>query len=252
MAVGAPLHAERVTLARVCRVMAHRGLVEDILGHVSQRIDEDTVLLRCRGPRERGLRFTLPDDIRTVDLDGHLTEPAHGWSPPSEAPLHLETYRRHRTTGAVLHAHPPAVVAASIAHLPLLPVYGSYDIPGAHLAAAGIATYPRSVLVRRSDLAHEVLDAMGTAIACVLAGHGLVTTGSDAVHALLRALAVDRLARIALAVRGAGGDLVAIPPDDLAELPDLGAAFNHETLWRHHLAALAADGWDLTAQEEDR
>jgi hypothetical protein len=32
---------------------------------------------------------------------------------------------------------------------------------------------------------------------------------------------------------------------DMAELPDLGPAFNRDVLWRHHLAALAADGWDL-------
>ena len=31
----------------------------------------------------------------------------------------------------------------------------------------------------------------------------------------------------------------------LAELPDLGAAFNVELLWRHHLAALAAAGLDV-------
>jgi ribulose-5-phosphate 4-epimerase/fuculose-1-phosphate aldolase len=238
-------HAERTLLARVCRVMAHRGLVEDVLGHVSQRVDGDAVLLRCRGPQERGLRFTTPDDIRLVGLDGEIREADGGYGPPNEAPLHLETLRRHAGVGSVLHAHPPAVVVASIAGIPFVPIFGSYDIPAARLAASGIPTYPRSVLIRRAELAHEMLASLGESTACVLAGHGVVTVGDDAVHSLLRALAVDRLARISLGVVQAGAQPTAIPATDLAELPDLGAGFNQDSLWRHHLAALAADGWDL-------
>ena len=54
---------ERMLVANACRVLAVRGLVDDILGHVSLRVDDDTVLIRARGPQERGLRFTTADDI---------------------------------------------------------------------------------------------------------------------------------------------------------------------------------------------
>src|SRR5262245_10372685 len=63
------LWQEQVAMARACRIMAQRGLVEDVLGHVSLRVAADRVLLRCRGPREQGLRFTVPEDIRLVALD---------------------------------------------------------------------------------------------------------------------------------------------------------------------------------------
>ena len=240
--------SDRVALARACRVLAHRGLVEDVLGHISLRVSADRILLRCRGPHEHGLRFTTPDDIRAVDLDGHIVDggEADGYSPPSEAPIHLETLRRRPDVAAVVHAHPPAVVAAGLADLPLLPIFGSYDIPAARLAAGGVPEYPRSVLIRRAELAHEMLVAMGDSSVCVLRGHGLVTTGASAEAAVLRALAVDRLSRTALAVVGAGGTLRPIPEGDLAELPDLGAGLNEHALWRFHLAALAADGWDLS------
>jgi 3,4-dihydroxyphthalate decarboxylase len=79
----------------------------------------------------------------------------------------------------------------------------------------------------------------------VLAGHGLVTCGPTAQTAMLRAMDVDTLARMSLDVVKAGGDLRPVSLDDRRELPDLGAAFNSETLWRHHLACLAADGWDI-------
>ena len=233
--IPAEERADRVALARACRVLAHRGLVEDVLGHVSLRVAPDRVLLRCRGPHESGLRFTVPTDVRAVDLDGRIVDGGEdeGYAPPSEAPIHLETLRRRPDANAVVHAHPPAVVAAGLADLPLLPIFGSYDIPAARLAAGGIPVYPRSVLVRRAELAHEMLAVMGDSSVCVL-----------------RALAVDRLSRTALAVVGAGGTLRPIPHGDLAELPDLGAGLNEHTLWRFHLAALAADGWDLTPDQQ--
>src|SRR5689334_1061234 len=116
MGAGHAYADERLRVARACRVMAMRGLVEDILGHISLRVDEPAVghaLLRCRGPHERGLRFTTPHDIRLVDLDGRFVEPDDGYALPNEAPLHLETLRRRDAVTAVVHAHPPAVVALS-------------------------------------------------------------------------------------------------------------------------------------------
>jgi 3,4-dihydroxyphthalate decarboxylase len=251
--IPADVWSGRVTVARACRVLAHRGLVEDVLGHVSLRVAPDRVLLRCRGPHERGLRFTTPADIRAVDLDGRILDGGDhdGYSPPSEAPIHLETLRQRPGVDAVVHAHPPAVITAALADLPLLPIFGSYDIPAARLAADGIPEYPRSVLIRRAELAHEMLTAMGDRPVCVLRGHGLVATGASVEEAVLRALAVDRLSRTALAVVGAGGTPRPIPDSDLAELPDLGAGLNERTLWRFHLAALAADGWDLSPDELD-
>lgn len=230
----------REDVARACRLLALRGLSEDVLGHVSMRVGDDRLLIRCRGPRERGLRFTEPDDVRVVDFEGngHLEG---GYQPPSELPIHVEVLRRRPDVGAVVHAHPPAVVTASLAGVALLPIFGAFDIPAMRLAEAGVPTFARSVLIRRADLAHEMMGAMAGSSVCVLRGHGVVTSGSTVASAMLRALAVDRLARMSLAVIAAGGTLSPIPEADRQELPDLGAAFNETVLWRHHLAVLAAE-----------
>ena len=238
---------DRRDLALACRVLAHRRLVDDVLGHVSLRVDDDRLLVRCRGPHERGLRFTMPSDIRLVGLGNArvLDDESGSWRPPAELPIHTELLRARRDLRAVVHAHPRAVVAASLAELPLLPIVGAFDIPAMRLAEAGIATYPRSVLIHRTELGHELVGAMGHADACVLAGHGLVTAGATIAGAVLRALAVDSLARLSLDVVHAGGRLKPIAERDRAELPDLGSAFNEELLWRHHLACLDGNGWGL-------
>jgi 3,4-dihydroxyphthalate decarboxylase len=252
----AELWQQRIAVAQACRLLAHRGLVEDVLGHISLRVSPTRALLRCRGPHERGLRFTLPGDIRLVDLDDGVGDRIvdggadFGYSPPNEAPIHLETLRRHPAVRSVVHAHPPAVVVAGLADVPLVAMFGSYDIPAARLAAGGIPVYPRSVLIRTPQTAADMLQVMDDRPACVLRGHGLVTVGQSVSEAVLRALAVDRLCRIALQVVAASGSMPKpIPGADLAELPDLGSGLNHESAWRFQLASLAADGWDLTADE---
>ncbi|MYA26627.1 MAG: class II aldolase/adducin family protein [Acidimicrobiales bacterium] len=238
----------RRDVALGCRVMAHRGLVENILGHISVRIEGGRALVRSRGPRERGLQFTVPDDVRVVDLDtGEIADdPAGDYAVPSELPIHTSVLAAHPDVECVVHAHPPDVVVASLAGFALEPIFGAYDIPAAHLAAAGIPVHPRSVLIRTDELAAEIVASLGDASALVLQGHGVVTTGADVADAVLRALQVDTLARMHLRVRAAGATPEAIPENDLAELPDLGSAFNRETLWRHHLAALEQDGRGLS------
>ena len=231
------LDAIRQDVADACRVMAARGIADGLLGHVSVRVDDEHMLIRCRGPRERGLAFTVPDDIRLVDLDGHGDLPG-GYAVPAELPLHAEVLRRRPEVRAVVHAHPFAVVAADLAGHPLRPLLGAFDIPGAHLAAGGIPVHPRSVLVRTRVLAAEMVASMGDRSVVVLRGHGLTATGDVAAEAVLRALSVDTIARMILAVAGAGGVPAAIPDEDLAELPDLGSRFNQETAWRHELARL--------------
>jgi ribulose-5-phosphate 4-epimerase/fuculose-1-phosphate aldolase len=153
--------------------------------------------------------------------------------------------RRRPAVNAVVHAHPPAVVALSLLDVPLLPIYGAYDIPGARLAAEGIPTWRRSALIRTADLAAEMTGALGDRPVVVLRGHGLVSVAEGSprtalAQAVLQALAVETLARTTLTILKAGGTPEAISAEDLAALPDLGSGFNVETMWRH-LQRRAAD-----------
>jgi ribulose-5-phosphate 4-epimerase/fuculose-1-phosphate aldolase len=92
--------------------------------------------------------------------------------------------------------------------------------------------------VRSRRLAGEMVDAMGERPVVLLRGHGLTSSGSGVAEAVLRAISVDRLARLQLTVVSAGGRLRDLPPEDMAELPDLGGGFNLGTAWRHELSRL--------------
>jgi len=233
---GEGLAGLRSELAIACRVLAARGLSDGILGHISLRIDAGHLLIRCRGPRERGLAFTEAADVQLLDFDGAGAE--DGYSPPSELPLHIAALKADAGSRCVVHAHPPAVVAADLAGIRLRPILGAFDIPGAHLAAGGIPVYPRGVLIRTAALAAEMVAAMGDRPVVVLRAHGLTCRGISLAEAVLRAISVDVIARMSLTIAGAGGTLVDLPADDLAMLPNLGETFNLTTAWRHEVARL--------------
>ena len=227
----------RATVARACRILAQHGLMEGILGHVSARAGENAMLIRCRGAEDRGLRFTTDADVRLVDLDGNHLEPSPGYDVPNELPIHGELMRARPYVGSVVHAHPWSTLVSGLAELPLRPVFGSFNIPAMRMAAAGVPVFPRSCLITRPDLAAQMIGAMGDRDVCVLRGHGITVTGPSVQAATVRALDLDVLARVTVALAEAGArDAPEVSAEALAELPDLGAGFNEERVWRHLVA----------------
>ena len=64
------LGEQRELVAQACRVAAARRLVDGILGHLSLRVDDDRLLVRCRSDGDTGVAFTRPSDIRLIRFDG--------------------------------------------------------------------------------------------------------------------------------------------------------------------------------------
>lgn len=236
------LEPQRALVAQGCRVAAARGLVDGMLGHLSLRIDDDHLLIRCRSDTDTGVAFTRPSDIRLITFDGTAGAPGEldGYRVPNELPIHLETMRADVKHRAVAHLHPPAVVAADLAGIAIRPIYGAFDIPGAWLARGGVPVYDRAVLIRTAELGKEMTAAMGDRPVVICRGHGITSAATSIEQAVLQAISLDALARVSLRVRAAGGTLRDIAAADWDELPDLGSGFNVESAWRHEVAALAA------------
>jgi ribulose-5-phosphate 4-epimerase/fuculose-1-phosphate aldolase len=239
-------------VAVACRILAHAGLIEDVLGHVSVRLDDDSVLVRARGPQESGVLFTVPDDVVACSLHTGALLAETDRRLPNELPIHLACYREDASIGAVVHAHPPAVVAVDLAGIPLVPLVGAYNIPAARLASDGIGVFERAVLIDTDDLATEMRAATAGRPVCVLRGHGITATGATLEQAVARALAVDSLARMTTRVAALGGTPRAIVADDLAQLPDLGTGFNDTMVWRHHERRLAHAGLAVATEQSRR
>lgn len=231
----------QLKLSEACRVIANAGLAEDILGHVSLRT-EHGIWIRCRGPQERGLLFTDPQDIHEVG-DGCALP--GGYMPPNELPIHSEILKRRPETMSVVHAHAPNVIAADLAGLELRPIVGAYNMPAMRMAAAGISTYPRSVLINTEQLGVEVAEAIGDDPVLILRGHGIVTVGATVEEAVIRALNVEALARMHVLSSTKGKVAHEVTAEEMALMPDLGSTFNDGFVWRYHQSMLQLAGLSL-------
>jgi len=230
--------ALRALVATGCRVLAANGLVEGILGHVSARVADDELVVRCRGEDERGLRRSRPEDVWRVSVDGEAVDVPRGFSPPNELPIHTELLRARPDVGAVVHAHPTAALLASLAGLEPRPVFGAYNIPAMRLAVTGVPVFPRPVLITRPELAAEMLDAMAGADICVLRGHGITVAGPTVEAAIVTAVNLNVLLETTVQLARLGAHPPEVDPRDQAELPDLGSAFNDRLTWQALVAQL--------------
>lgn len=241
-----PYREGRVAVASACRVLAMEGLVADILGHVSLRVGDGRALVRARRPSDQGLLLSEPGDVVLVDLDGNPAEDLGDHTLPAELPIHTTVLSRRPDVNAVVHAHPPEVVAASIASLPLRPIFGAFNIPAMRLAEAGIPTYDYYGLIRNSRRATEMSDLLADGRVVLLRGHGLTAAGPTLAAAAVTALNVNRLAAMTCAVARMGATAPLVPEADRQELPDLGAAFHDDATWRAYLSKLGPAGLSLT------
>lgn len=239
----------RSEVATGCRILARRGLVAGVLGHISARTGADgEYLIRCRGPQERGLGHTRPVDVRRVRHAGSFAEDSAGWSVPKEAPIHSVVLRSRPEAGAVVHAHPPYALLYGLAELVGRPVFGAYNIPAMRLALDGIPVYDRPVLISRDELAREMLAAMADRSVCILRGHGIVTVGPTVRAAVVAAVNLNDVCTVAVELRKMGADPPPLTEADLAELPNLGSAFDDDLAWQ----ALVAELQENPDKEEGR
>ena len=200
--------------------------------------------MRCRGPQDRGLLFTVAEDIRVVHLGGSADLDG-GYAVPNEFHIHTELFRARPEIQAVVHAHPRDVMIADLAGVELRQVFGAYNIPASRLAGQGVPIYPRSVLVRTPELGRAVAATMDDSDACILRGHGVVTVGESVQEATMRALDLAELSRISAEVALLGGRPQTVPDEDRRELPDLGSSFNDLSRWRHYAGRLEVAGLAL-------
>ena len=208
----------RDTIATACRVLGHLGLARETTGHVSARVGSNRMLIRCRGSDEAGIVFTVPEVVREVDFDGRDPEGDAEFEKPSELPIHGEILRLRPDVNAVVHCHPKASMICSLLGLDLQPIFGSFDPTASALAAAGIPTYQRSILIRSKSLAHDLVEALGDKSVCLMKGHGIVAVGDTVEEATLNAIRLETLASISLEVLKAGGQLISMPDEDLSSL----------------------------------
>jgi ribulose-5-phosphate 4-epimerase/fuculose-1-phosphate aldolase len=188
-------------VAFAARVLGLEGVTRGTAGHVSVRLNTEAgepaqMLVKARGPAEEGLEFTTVRDVVRVSLSGDVLEAPDGLTAPAELWLHTEALLARPDAGAVIHVHPPWVVALSAAGRDLLPVVGGYDPTALRLIEQGIPVYDSSLTVQTAEEGKRVAACLGDSMACVLRQHGVLVVGKDLDQALKYTFALNELARL--------------------------------------------------------
>ncbi|MDR7481974.1 MAG: class II aldolase/adducin family protein [Armatimonadota bacterium] len=181
-------------LVALARRAYHLGLTVGTSGNLSARIPgTERVLIKASG---QSLGDMTAADTLLVDLDGQLREPpTAGQRPSREVPFHLAIYRARPDVGAVIHLHPPHVLAFAAVHeLPPLLTGASRVYLGDRMALIPVAASGSA------ELAGHVARAFQNPkiLAAIMAEHGSITAGPDLPAAFYLSQYLEDAARTAI------------------------------------------------------
>ena len=190
-------HADE--LRHICLRGWQRGLYSGFNGNASLRFGM-ACLLTCSGAAKGDLG---PGDLALVDIATGTV--LAGGKPSSEGAMHLAIYRARPDAMAVVHTHPPRLLALGTLVGPddmlRLPIYES-ELLRVQLGFAP-AHAPGT-----QELADAVAAAAATRDAVWMERHGLCCTGPSAARALALAEELEHLAGVQLAVLSAHAKLL--------------------------------------------
>jgi L-fuculose-phosphate aldolase len=128
-----------------------------------------------------------PEDIVLVDMDGRYDHPRR---PSSEWRFHRDIYVARPDVGAVVHAHPPYSTALAICRTEIPAIHYMIAVSGGDsIRCCDYYTYGTQ------ELSDAVVRALEGRMACLMANHGMIATGTNMEQAMWRAVEVETLAR---------------------------------------------------------
>ena len=178
----------KALILEIGRRMYSRQLVSSNDGNISIRTGGGRIWLTPSGVSKG---FMTEEMLVCVDLNGCVLEGTR--KPSSESKMHLRVYRENPAVNAVVHAHPVTATAFAIARVPLdlalmtESVIGLGVVPVAPYATAGTDAVAESVAPYCREY-HALL----------LANHGALTWGGEAMQAYYRMESVEACAQVML------------------------------------------------------
>jgi L-fuculose-phosphate aldolase len=162
-------------------------------GNASARF-EDTFLI---SPSAMPYDSLGTADIVEMDMSGNVKK--GNKKPSSEWRFHRDIYLNRPEINAIVHVHSPHATALSCNHLAIPPFHYMVAIAGGStIPCAEYATFGTQ------ELSNNIIQAMGTTHACLMANHGLITVGHDLNAALSLAVEIENLAKQYILCQQAG------------------------------------------------
>jgi L-fuculose-phosphate aldolase len=172
-----------------------KGLVEGTSGNISARMEDGNVALT---PSSLDYRVMTVDDICIVDAAGEQVAGKRG--PTSEKYLHMAVMNAYEDIAVCIHSHAVHATMFAVAHQDVpscideFTVYLGGDIRCTEYAPSG-----------SPDLAEQVVKALDSRGAALIANHGMVAIGTTMEKAMHNTALVERSAKIIWGAKQLGG-----------------------------------------------
>jgi len=185
----------RQQCVRICELIYERGYSTGTDGNISVRLGERHLLTTPSGAHKG---FLHPDDLVKTDRRGKPVAGQRG-APTSEIAMHTAVYDVRPDVRALVHAHPAAAIAVTLAGIDLETIV----VPEVIFGIGNIPTVPYSTPTTL-DVPREVLAYAEDNDGMILERHGTLTMGSDLLGALAKLETIEHTARIVLLARAVG------------------------------------------------
>lgn len=160
-----------ILISRYMRRLYGQGMTTTSGGNISIRAGEDEVWISPSGIDKGDLN---PSQIAKINLNG---ESLNGNLPSSEAPFHLEIYKRRSDIKSVLHAHSTGLVTLSVIKNRL----NVNILPSVYRVCSEVSFIPYA-LPGSGELAYNIGDAFSSGVnAGIMENHGTVV-GAESIH----------------------------------------------------------------------
>ena len=172
----------RKRLADFTRRCSATGLNHGSTGNLSFRTSPGFLITPSGVPADQLDEGSMVE----LALDGTPSGPG---KPSSEWRLHAAIYSARSDAQAIVHAHPPFCTTIACLRQDIPPVHYMLAITGSdRVRCSAYATFGTE------ELSAAAVEALGEGRACLLANHGLVTTGPDLETAFRVAVEVETVA----------------------------------------------------------
>lgn len=163
-------------------------------GNISMRLGDEFVIATPTGVSKG---FMSPDMLIKVDLNGNVRS---GYlKPSSEIKIHIEAYKRRNDKQAVVHAHPTVCTGYAVANIPL-----DFQTLPEIIITLGRVPLAQYGTPSTQELADSISELIVCHDALLLANHGAMTLGKDAMDAYYTMERVEHFASISLVAHQLG------------------------------------------------
>lgn len=186
--------------------MYRNGFVTGSSGNISVKLNPEEILITSRGSNLGDLQN---DDLLISDMKGLLRS---NRSITSEAPLHIEVYKQQSDVNAAIHAHPPYVIALSLAGVSI-----EDDLLPEVIMVLGKVPTAMFAVPTTEESAEVIRPLITDHNAIILDRHGSLTVGSTLKQAWQRLELLETAAKIIYRARTLG-DLKHLTSDEMKRI----------------------------------